>query len=681
MALVSGYNLGKSFGAEDIFDGITVSIPYDARIALVGPNGSGKTTLLRLLAMLDTPTEGTVAHSRNLRIGFLPQEADLALYGEGTLWDEMLAVFSHLLAQEARLHEMAEQMASRPDDTTLLETYGVAQQRFEQAGGYEYTARIEQVLGGLGFDEDDFQRPVGQLSGGQKTRALLARLLFEDPDLLILDEPTNHLDIRAIEWLEGFLRSFEGALLIVSHDRYFMDSVVNHVWELVFGRLEEFRGNYSAYLQQREARWDRADELYEREKERLLKEVEYIKRNMGTRGTAQAHGRLKRLTRQLAAIEQVGLVDAIHASGWLELGVGNVRPLSVEEAERRVRSLPRPVKAQRHLSLALRARRRSGDKVLATRELVVGYHDDGIPLFSVPDITLYRGECAALIGPNGAGKTTFLKTVLGQIEPLGGRAVLGASVEVGYFAQAHDGLHPDNTVLDEIMAVKEMLISEARSYLGSFLFSGDDVYKPISVLSGGERGRMALAKLSLGGANLLLLDEPTNHLDIPSQEVIEAVLNGFEGTILLVSHDRFLIRRLATQIWALQVPRRSSDGQAELVVYEGPYDEYVVWREGRVAAAAQLRAAEQQTASRRPRQAPRAAASALSPAEHRRRLAQVEEHIHRLEIDLVNLSGELQAASTAGDVGEVARLGETYNETEARLNALLQEWEDLAVEG
>jgi len=678
MALVTGHNLGMSFGAVDIFEGVTVSIPHRARIALVGPNGSGKTTLLRLLARRETPSEGEVTHAKGLRIGFLPQEATEFLDSHHTVWDEMLTAFTDLLRQKARVEELAAQLEADPENEDLLERYGAAQLRFEQAGGYEYELRIQQVLVGLGFDETDFTRPITQLSGGQKTRALLARLLLENPDLLILDEPTNHLDIRAIEWMEAWIKDFDGALLIVSHDRYFMDSTVQHIWELNWGRVEEYRGNYSAYFQQREARWERADELYEREKERLLKEVDFIKRNMASRGTAQAQGRLKRLSRQLVAIDQMGLVDALASSSWLQTGIGNVAMMSVEEAERRVRSLTRPTRKQHHLKLRLDTRQRSGEKVLMTRDLVIGYHDDQKPLFDVPDITLRRLECAALIGPNGAGKSTFLKTALENLEPLSGEVILGGSVEVGYFAQAHEELNPDNTILEEILELKYMPVGEVRNYLAQFLFTGDDVYKPIAALSGGERGRVALAKLALGGANLLLLDEPTNHLDIPSQEILEQVLADYDGTILLVSHDRYLIRDLATQIWALDQPHRGAE--TEFVLFEGPYDEYIAWRDGKTLPESKPQPAPEPETSPAPEPEPAQKRSTLTPYQRQQRLRHVEDTIHQLEVKLVDLSGMVEAASSGGEVDRVRQLGQEYAATESRLNALMEEWEDLLVD-
>jgi len=382
---------------------------------------------------------------------------------------------------------------------------------------------------------------------------------------------------------------------------------------------------------------------YRRQQEFITKEKDYIQRNIAGQNTRQAQGRRKRLERYL-----------------------------------RDETITRP-REQHTMHIDLQSRRRSGDEVLITRDLVIGYHDDKIPLFEVPDITLYRGECAALIGPNGAGKTTFIKTILDRLDPLEGKSKLGASVEVGYFAQAHEQLNLERTVLDELLVEKNLPVGEARNYLARFLFTGDDIDKPVGALSGGERGRLAMARLALRGANLLLLDEPTNHLDIPSQEILEAVLANFDGTILLVSHDRYLIRRLATQIWALDVPRRPADGRTQLVVYEGPYSDYISERDGN--AAAQEQAPAQKPSQKSKRQASAEdRQNALSPYHRKKRLIMVEGEINRLEVELVNLSGALEAASAAGDVGEVARLGEAYSRAEVDLDALMREWETLAAD-
>jgi ATP-binding cassette subfamily F protein 3 len=648
MALITATNVARSFGQHDIFDQVSISIPHGARIALVGPNGAGKTTLLNILAKRDEPTGGTVTYAKGLRIGFLPQEAQLELSNDTeSLRNEMLLAFNSLIVQEQKLREMADALANAPDDETLLQEYGEAQHIFDAEGGYEYSRQIDTVLSGLGFDEVDYRRPIAQLSGGQKTRALLARLLLEDRDLLILDEPTNHLDIEAIEWLEAWLKSFKGALLVVSHDRYFMDNVVNYIWELMFGRLEEYRGNYQKYIQQRDERHARVLSEFERQQEFIAKEEEYIRRNIAGQNTRQAQGRRKRLERYLQ--DEVIL-----------------RP-----------------REQKALRVHLHAKVRSGDKVLMTENLAIGYHDDKVPLFQVPNITLYRGECAALIGPNGTGKSTFLKTVLGQLQPLSGQARLGAGVEIGYFAQAHEGLKQDSSILEEILRVRDLPIGEARSYLASFLFRGDDVYKPISALSGGERGRVALAKLALGGANLLLLDEPTNHLDVLSQEILETVLSEFNGTILLVSHDRYLIRDLATQIWALHVPRKPGEDSTEMVVYEGLYNEYLAWRDAQnvplpitqakpeIKATSPLQIKSPSKDNGKP---------AVSAYQRKKRLEQVEDRIHYLEVELVNLSGALEEASASGNVAEVIQLGSAYTSAEDELNTLMEEWEVLLSE-
>ena len=416
--------------------------------------------------------------------------------------------------------------------------------------------------------------PWHALSGGERTRALLARLLLSEPDLLILDEPTNHLDIAAVEWLEGYLSQWEGATLIVSHDRYFLDQVVDTIWEMTRSGFEVYHGNYSAYVEQRNERWERRREVFEAEKEKLDRSLDYIKKNISGGNVLQARGRLRRLSRHLQAIEQVGL-DAAISKKWSELSLSvdtTTSMLSPEEAERRINALRKPSNKPPQLHLRLRTDQRSGEIVLRTHDLQIGY--PGKALFYAGEIELRRLQCTALIGPNGAGKTTFLKTILEKIPPLAGEVELGASLNVGYFAQAHEDLVPERTLVQEIDAVApKMLVAEIRDYLARFLFTGEDVFKKVEVLSGGERGRLALAKLALSGANLLLLDEPTNHLDIPSQEVLQEVLDTFQGTILLVSHDRYLIDALATQIWEID------EARGILRTFKGSYSQYHLQQE------------------------------------------------------------------------------------------------------
>ncbi|MCB9437578.1 MAG: ABC-F family ATP-binding cassette domain-containing protein [Anaerolineales bacterium] len=632
MSVLTIQTLSKYFGADEVFSDVSVQIPDGAKVALVGPNGAGKTTLLNIIVGLDVPTQGEVARKRGLTVGFLPQRP--VIEGNRTVWDEMLTAFTDLLEQQQRLHDLEHALADPTlvdEHDAILERYGKLQETFDIAGGYTFELEIKRVLQGLGFKEREFQRPINLLSGGQVTRALLARLLLEKPELLILDEPTNHLDINAVEWLEGYLKAWEGAVLMVSHDRYFMDRVVDTIWELDFNELTTYRGNYSHYVRQREERNERLMKEYESQQAFIEKEQDYIRRNIAGQNTAQAKGRLKRLERLLGSDDKI----------------------------RKPRT-----RAKLYVRLDETKAGRTGNEVLRTKELIIGYPDDRRPLFTVPDILLLRGEVAAVIGPNGVGKSTFLKTILDQLEPLEGQYNWGSNVQIGYFAQAHEGLNDDKSILDELLDVENLGLAKARNYLAAYLFRGEDVYRKVSTLSGGERGRLALAKLSLAGANVLLLDEPTNHLDIPAQEVLQNVLADYTGTILLVSHDRYLIDALASQIWAI--------APGEMAVFEGPYQEYLTQRatgelntKEKVAAPTQAKSAE-----RHP--------SGLNPYQLEKRLAELEATIHRLEAKVETLTDAIGEASAAGKVAQVAELGREYTEIEALLNATLAEWERLA---
>jgi len=683
VSVLTAQNLAQSHGAFDVFSGIGFDVPEDARIGLVGPNGIGKTTLLRVLAGVDTPTTGSVHRARGVRLGYLRQEAVEAFADCGhTIYAEMLTVFASVLAQAEAMRALETRMAeARGGDATaaLLAEYGATQEAFERAGGYTYDVRIAQVLEGLGFPRPTWDTAVSHLSGGQKTRVLLARLLLEAPDLLILDEPTNHLDMEAVAWLEATLRSWAGALLVVSHDRYFLDRVVDRVWEMSGAGMQIYRGNYSAYVRQRTERWERQQQVFDAEKERLEKEIDYIKRNIAGQRTDQAKGKLKRLSRELAAIAELG-VGATAGKSWSELGVDAGHTMGVDEAEARIRGLARPPRPPL-LALTLKSSGRSGTLVLRAKGLRVGYPTK--TLFEADDLELRRGDCAALIGPNGAGKTTFLRTVLGRLDnspwdgldPLGGTVTLGAGLKLGYFAQAHDGLSPENRVVDELQSRRAMTEGEARDYLAGYLFRGDDVWKTVASLSGGERGRLALALLALDGANLLLLDEPTNHLDIPAQEVLQEALEHFEGTLLLVSHDRYLVDRLATEVWDVR------DGR--LRAFDGTYQEFLAAREEEERRLKEVKDAETAAA----RQAASAATGArrgtqaASDREERKRAAAVaalEREIETQEARLAEWSSTLQAESEAQNVAEVTRLAQEYISAQAHLDTLLTEWATLS---
>lgn len=665
MSLITATSLSKSFGAEDIFRDVSFSVAKGARLALVGPNGIGKTTLLRILVGLEQPSSGQVTRAKALGVGYLPQEADFQL--EGTVWDACESVFVELVRRQAELQKLEAEMSDASRREQALEKYGALQHDFERRGGYVYQTRIKQVLTGLGFSAEDFRLPLDHLSGGQRTRAYLARLLLSEPDLLLLDEPTNHLDIAAVEWLEGQLSQWPGAAVIVSHDRYFLDRACNSLLEMALSGAELYRGNYSTYLKERENRWNHRVEVFESERGKLMKDLEYIKKNIAGQNVSQAKGKLRRLTRIVQAIEQVGM-DAVVSTNWAQLDVDvTTSPFSVDEAERRVRALRPPVRTIPDLGLHLRSSQRSGDLVLRTRDLEVGY--PGKLLFRAPDIELRRGDCSALIGPNGAGKSTLLKTVLGQLAPLAGEVILGASLHIGYFAQAHEGLEPGRSVLDEVLAASPgMLPHQGRDYLGRYLFSGDDVFKRVSMLSGGERGRLALAKLALQDTNLLLLDEPTNHLDIPSQEVLQSVLDAYQGTILLVTHDRYLVDALATQIWEID------PDESHLTLFNGTYSQLKDEREKQAAREAERKATagEAHRPARRQRD-PRA-------KEERRRTAhmqEIENAIARLEKQLGELGSLLE--NPPPDPGEVTRLGNEYARIQREMDGKLSEWEQLGL--
>lgn len=635
MALLTATNLAKSFGASDIFDGITLSIPRRARVAIVGANGIGKTTLLRILVGLDEPTRGKVHQAKGLRIVYLPQEA--TTIREGTLWSLCLSAFTDLLLIADELQQLEKEMTDSTKGQAALSRYGSLQTHFEHLGGYTYENRMRQVLTGLGFDKSDYHRPIHQLSGGQRTRALLAKLLLDDPDLLMLDEPTNHLDIDAVEWLESYLKDWDGAVVIVSHDRYFLDQVAHVIWEMT-PSIELYRGNYSAYLLQREERYTRRIAEYEAQTEFIEKEEEFIRRNIAGQNTSQAKGRQRRLSRLL------------------------------EEAR-----LTPPTRTPHRMHMRLEAAGRSGELVLRTYDLQIGYHDEGRPLFYCPDLVLQRRECTAIIGPNGAGKTTFLKTILEKIPPYSGEVRLGASLKIAYFTQAHEDLDPQKTLMQEIgIVAPNLLPAEVRNYLAKFLFTGDDVFRQVSTLSGGERGRLALAKLALSDANLLLLDEPTNHLDLPTQEVLQAILSDYHGTIILVSHDRYLIDALASQIWEV-------DPQSDtLHVFEGSYTEFKASKTARDSLEA-LPLEPFTRAIPTPSQ-PKAkpGLSRNQQQQLRKKMAVIEKQIEGLELELAHITARLE--NPPNDPQKVQQLGQAYNTTRNQIDTLLAEWEALTIQ-
>ncbi|MBV9614188.1 MAG: ABC-F family ATP-binding cassette domain-containing protein [Ktedonobacteraceae bacterium] len=647
MPIVNVIQLGKSFGAERIFSEIQFQIDEHDRIGLVGPNGAGKSTLLNILAGREEPDEGSVSRQRNLRIGYLTQIADF--HPQNTLHEELLSVFSYLHTWEHELDELAQKMASpaAQQDTELheqlLTRYSDLQVRYEHAGGYTYENRVEQVLDGLSFTREQQASPVMQLSGGQQTRAALGKLLLQEPDLLLMDEPTNHLDLASLEWLETYLSSWKGAMVIVAHDRYFLDKVVSRTIEMAFGRIEEYPGNYTKYLQLREERMERRMREYEAQQAHIAHTEEFIRRYKAGQRSREARGRQTLLNR----MERVE------------------RPQDFPEM---------------HFEFAPITN--SGQIVLSTQKLAAGYGAGtrreartGEPalLVRVADLELLRGDRVGLIGPNGAGKTTVLRTLIGELPPVEGQVQIGHNVRIGYYSQTHAGLTMGRTILDEIRQVTTLSEEGARSFLGRFLFSGDDVFKPIGALSGGERSRVALAKLTLQGSNFMVLDEPTNHLDLQSRQFLEEVLNEFEGTLLFVSHDRYFIDRLATKVWAIE--------EGVLIPYLGNYTDYRT-RKHRIVLDVPAPATRKTAANTKP--APKVTAAKSNGKKGSkvkvRTAEDVEHDIEKAEEYVKSLEDSLSQAALNADAAQLTQLSDEYEQAKARVEELFAEWERLSEE-
>ncbi|HJV45461.1 MAG TPA: ABC-F family ATP-binding cassette domain-containing protein [Bacillota bacterium] len=529
MILLQAVDISKSFGADPILSGIHLQIQTGERIGLVGVNGAGKSTLLKIITGRSFPDQGEIRKVKDLQIGYLAQ--DSGLESEKNIWDEMMSLFSDFKKREQELRALEEKMGHPMSDQErdrLMNQYSILSERFKEDGGYQYEANTRSILHGLRFYEQDYQKKISSLSGGQKTRLALCKLLLTVPDLLVLDEPTNYLDIETLTWLEKYLNGYSGSILVVSHDRYFLDALVTIIYEIERTHCKRYVGNYSKYLDLKAEEITRQMGMYEKQQSEISKLEDFIARNIARASTT------KRAQSRRKLLDKIDRMD---------------RPSS-----------------ERRVNFSFDIDRTSGNEVLRVQDVTVGYQNK--VLCEKITFQIDRGERIALIGPNGIGKSTLLKSIIGEIPPLGGKIQLGSNVTIGYYDQEQKGLNRDKQVLHEVWDdYPHLQEQEIRTLLGNFLFSGDDVLKRISTLSGGERARVNLAKLMLQNANFLIFDEPTNHLDIFSKEVLENALDEYPGTILFVSHDRYFLNKISTRVVELTPQGTTS--------YLGNYSYYV----------------------------------------------------------------------------------------------------------
>lgn len=634
MIIAQAQDLEQRFGGNTIFSNISFSVPDNARIGLVGPNGAGKTTLLKIMTGQQEPTSGQFTINKGLKVGYIAQENGLD--EDKTIWDEMLTVFNDLIEKNKKITKMQEQIADHPEDEDLLKRYDQLAYDFEQEGGFTYQAEIKSILNGFNFKENTWNKVIGTLSGGEKTRLAFVKLLLQKPPVLLLDEPTNYLDLDTLDWLEAFLKNYQGAIITVSHDQYFLDHLANQIFELNFGKLTTFKGNYSQYVKERELMDSQQEAAYEKQQEKIKKEEEFIQKNLVRASTTK---RAQSRRKVLDKMERI-----------------------------------KPPKHKQKVRINFTSERPSGKEVLIAKDLTIGYPDK--VMVSDIDFQVNKNDRVAIIGPNGIGKSTLLKTIMKKLEPKDGSIKYGASLDIGYYDQELQSLDPSKTVLDTIWdRHKTMPEKDVRSILASFLFTAEDIDKTVGQLSGGQKARLTLTVLSLEKDNFLLMDEPTNHLDIEAKEVPEEALDNYDGTLLFVSHDRYFINELANKIISVR------DGHAK--IYNGNYS-YYLDEKAKQAAAAQE--AEAQTAEAETTPAASQNKGKLSYQEQKARDSQkrkleravsdAEAKIEKLEAEEKEIQTEMANPDIAASFEKLGPLQEKLSAVQKQLDQANNDWEN-----
>ena len=621
--------LGKSFGVRQVFSNVSFEIKEGDRIALVGPNGAGKSTLLKCILGIEELDEGQVVMSPVASIGYLQQDVNL---GDASLAEEIETAWEDVHALENKLQELTAYLETHEASESDLQRLDYLQNRLEWLGGYDYEQKTKRIVYGLGFTDEDLYKPANAFSGGQKTRINLAKALVRSPDFLFLDEPTNHLDMEMLEWLEGYLSSYRGGILIVSHDRYFMDRIVTGVVELDHHKATTYRGNYSRYVAQREERLKADTIAYEKQQEYIKKTEEYIDKYRAGIKSKMARGRQSQLNR----LERLEAPETSHSLDF------KFPPAAM-----------------------------SADKVLVLDHVSIGYKTDD-PIIDDVSMVVRRGESVALIGPNGAGKSTMVKAIVGELFPTEGHIDIGNRVQVGYFSQEHEELHDRWQVVDEIINNYNFTEEKARNVLGSFLFKGDDVFKLVGDLSGGERARLALLKLFLQGDNFLILDEPTNHLDVPTREIVERALQQFGGTCFIISHDRYFLDQVSTRTLVLE-----NKGITEYLGNYSYYKEKLKEQNDIAALTEPVEEVPKDKAKTETKVVSSNDESKPKPNTYmvEKQLAEVEEEIARLEANMKMYEVQLANPVVQQDLEEMANISKQLSDTESSLQVLYEKWE------